>query len=33
MLASVFEPGGEVVECVPPGDVVYEERAGSAPVV
>ena len=33
MLPGVLEPGGQVVEGVPPGDIVHEERSGGAPVV
>lgn len=33
VLASVLQPSGEVVECVPPGDVVHEQGACRAPVV
>ena len=33
MLPGVLEPRGQVVEGVPPGDVVHEEGAGRAAVV
>ena len=33
MLPGVFQPGGEVVEGVPPSDVIDEEGASRAPVV
>jgi len=33
VLPGVFQPGGQVVEGVPPSDVVHEEGASRAPVV
>ena len=33
MLPGVLEPGGEVVEGVPPRDVVHQESPRGAPVV
>lgn len=33
VLPGVLQPGGEMVECVPPGDIVDEERPSSSTVV
>ena len=33
VLPGVLQPGGQVIEGVPPGDVIYKERSSGPPVV
>ena len=33
VLPGVLQPGGQVIEGVPPGDVVYKERSSGPPIV
>uniref|UniRef100_A0A6B0UML4 Putative secreted protein n=1 Tax=Ixodes ricinus TaxID=34613 RepID=A0A6B0UML4_IXORI len=33
VLASILQPGGQVIEGVPPGDVIHEESSSGSPVI